>query len=150
MGPQTAKMNIHITLVAYALDITPLVRSLAGPDVAWHIFRHSNKPEVIAQVDALMDEIANIYYYPIGANQGLARSWNQGLCNSQDLSADATVLLNDDIQASRDDLMILANAALSHRDYGIIEVQGFDGGMQRMQSMNFGFTAIQPIAIEKV
>lgn len=142
--------SIHITLIVYALDITPLVVSLAGPDVTFHIFQHGTNPEIVDLCEALACDIANVHYYDYRQNRGLARSWNQGLLASRAMDADVMVLLNDDIQASRDDLLVLANAAVEHRESGIIEVQGWDGGMQRQQGMNFGFCAINPIALWKV
>lgn len=142
-------MNIHITLIAYALPISPLVNALDRPGVTWHIYRHSNKSEVIADIDSILDE-HEVCYHPHGTNRGLAKSWNDGLIESQQQGADVCVLLNDDIKASEADLSLLCRAAVNNREYGVIEVEGYDTAMKRDQFMNFGFCAINPIAFDRV
>jgi GT2 family glycosyltransferase len=142
-------MRIHITLVAYALDIAPLVESLAGSDVTWHIYRHSNNPVVIESIDSLLDR-HDIYYHPHGVNRGLAKSWNDGLVESQQMSADVMVIANDDIQVTRHDLDALVRYATEHPEFGIVECNGLDVRMNISGPQNFALAVMNPLTIEKV
>jgi GT2 family glycosyltransferase len=121
-------MNIDITLIAYALDIAPLVRGLAGPDVTWHVFRHSNLPHVIAGIDSLVDTIPNFHYHPYGTNRGLAVSWNDGILESLNHTVDEHVMLilNDDLLMNRADLLQLASFAYLHPEAGVVVCEGYD------------------------
>lgn len=142
-------MNIHITLVAYALPVSPLIAALNGPDTTFHLFRHSNKPEVIADIDSVLDDLS-VCYHPVGRNQGLARAWNEGLLESQQQDAEVMLVVNDDVIMSREDLMIMARAAVNNRDAGVIICRGFDGNDGKYKNLDHVVFAVNPIALEKI
>lgn len=144
-------MRISIGIVAYALDITELVRSLAWPDVTWHCFLHSQNTMVLENCLALAhDDTLHFNLYPYGVNRGLARSWNDSLVLGLHNHADVLMIANDDISACREDMFKIAYAALDKRDCGIIEGTGFDRKMNRRQSMAWALCAVNPIALDKV
>lgn len=140
-------MNVHCVLIAYALDISPLVHSLAGPDVTFHIFTHSARPDVLESCHrARLD--ANVRLYDYRTNRGLAKSWNQGIIAAQELAADVTIIANDDVQMDRNDLRVLARAAYENPEAGLIVCEGYNqGNWQILQHVIF---AINPIALATV
>lgn len=142
--------NIHIGLITYALDVTALLEGLdPHGDITWHIHEHSARADVNSAVDRLRER-HNLRLGEWHVNRGLARSWNDCLVDMQMMKADVMIIINDDATASRADLDVLVDAALKHRECGIIEVVGYDGAMARRQKMNYGFTAINPIALNTV
>jgi len=143
-------MKIHITLIAYALPVSPLIRTLAGPDTTFHLFLHSDNAEVIEDIERYVLPHYNTVYHAIGENRGLAASWNDGLIESQQTRADVMIIANDDISMDRADLRTLSQGALTHRDTGVIICQGYDGNMHRQQQLQHVVFAINPIAIEKI
>lgn len=139
-------MNIHITLVTYALSVRTLVYNLAGDDVTWHVFTHSARPDVIEECLDLASAVPGVRLHDYRTNRGLAKSWNEGLIASS--GADVRVLLNDDMSATRVDLDVLAAYAVAHPEHGIIEVEGTQDNAPLL--MNFGFTAFNPVAFSTV
>lgn len=142
-------MNIHIGLVAYALNVIPLIESLDGDDITWHLFLHSQRPDVVASCMEMAKK-HNVLYHPYGTNRGLAVSWNDTLIEAQEQGADTVIILNDDVVMSREDLLILANAAVNHPECGVIVCEGYDGGMERDQILQFVVFAVNKIAIQTI
>jgi GT2 family glycosyltransferase len=142
-------MNIHIVLVVYALDVLPLIAALNGPDVTWHIYTHSQRTAAFDAFKTLGD-VANVRFHHEGYNRGLARSWNDGIVKARNEGADAIVVINDDVTASRDDLLILAQAAVEHREAGIIEAEGQNLRMAEWQILGYAVFAINPVALDTV
>lgn len=143
--------NIHITVVAYALDLDPLVRDLHGLEITWHCYLHSQNEEVAGGCEYIAEALGEQFiYHPYGVNRGLARSWNDGLIESAEMGATVMMIANDDIVASYADVLRLADAATRYRDYGFIECMGVDQRMGRRQPMAFALCAVNPIAIETI
>lgn len=143
-------MNIHVTLIAYAIDITPLVSSLDAPDVFFHIYLHSKREEAGRIAYWLADMHQNIILHDYRTNRGLARSWNDGIIESYEQGADVAIVLNDDVDISRPDLRLLAQAAVDHRECGIVEPRGYNERMVENQLLGYAAFAVNPIALEKV
>lgn len=142
-------MNIHVVLIAYALDIYPLVRAIEGPDTLIHLFTHSQRPDVLSTCrDLAQFPVVRLYDY--GTNRGLARSWNEGIEAAMREKADAVIVVNDDVSMSREDLLLLAQGCVEHREAGIIEAEGYNERMVEHQILQFACFGINPIAIEKV
>lgn len=141
-------MNIHITLVTYALDITPMVRAMHDDNIHWHIFTHHERMHDV--VCGLQDTYPNIHDYLYGTNRGLAKSWNEGLMASQDMGADVLMLANDDIVATRGDVEVLATAALENRNHYFVSGMGYDQSTGERKQMLLALAAINPIAIETI
>lgn len=143
-------MNIHITLIAYALDLTPLIMALQGEDVYWHVFQHSRNMDVILKCQALALVVPNFTYFDYRENRGLSTSWNDGLVISQAQGADAMLILNDDVQISRDDMLKMAQGGIDHPECGIIEAEGWNERMQEHQRLGFACFGINQIALDVV
>lgn len=145
-------MNIHVIVIGYALanEVGNLLMAFSGPDITRHLFLHKG--------NGLVEDVFNhaersgtpTVLHRYRTNRGLARSWNDGLEDAYKMGADVAILVNDDMLATREDLNLLAQAALDQRDCGVVAALGYDSNMQRDQSMNFGFTAINPVALETV
>lgn len=140
-------MKIHIVMVAYALDITELVMEIDSEYVTFHLFLHSKIPTVVAACEKL-SRMANVRYHPYGTNRGLSVSWNDGIIEAQQEGGDAILVLNDDIEMSWSDPWILANAAIAHREAGIIVCEGYDHHWQETRNLNFVVWGVNPIALE--
>jgi len=141
-------MNTSITLIAYALDISPLVLALQGDDVHWNVFQHSHNQDVIGKCLALSLTVPNFNFYDYRENRGLATSWNDGLILSRE--ADAMIIMNDDVIMDRNDLLILASAAVEHREAGLIICRGLNGPNRDHIDLDHVIFAVNPIAVEKV
>lgn len=144
-------MNIHITLVAYALadDLLYLFGALNGEDVTWHLFLHSQHADVVQACEAIAAR-ENVCYYPYGVNRGLAKSWNEGLLASQDMGADVMLIANDDTMATRGDLDRIVAAALERRDCYLISGMGLDISKGSREDMLLALAAINPVALATV
>jgi GT2 family glycosyltransferase len=141
-------ISIGTVLITYAIDVTPLIKSMDGPDVTWHIFVHSDRPEAKVCLRAVVQN--KITFYDYRQNRGLAKSWNDGLLAAYTMDADAVIIANDDIQATHDDLLVLARAAVEHRECGVIVAEGFNVRMAEQQQLQFAIPAINPIALEQI
>lgn len=141
---------IHIVLVTYALDVTPLVDSLWTSDVTLHLYTHSKIPMVVEACREIESEYPNVRWNNYGINRGLARSWNDGMLAAQNDNAEVIILLNDDITASKADMYQLTEAAVKHRECGVVQVRAYNEITDKRILMGYGFTAIQPIALETV
>lgn len=139
-------MKIAVVLITYAIDVTPLIKSMDGRDVFWHIFTHSARPEALACLG--MSVQGESCFHDCRQNRGLAKSWNEGLIDV--MGADVAIIANDDIQATHDDLLILAQSAYEHREAGIVVCEGFNVRMDEKQQLQFAIPAINPIALETI
>lgn len=142
-------MNIHVGLITYAIDIAPLVNKAGGPDISWHIFTHSANEMVHQGIRSLFLH-HNIRLKDHRSNRGLARSWNDFLVDAQDAKADVMLIINDDVLASHDDLLKLAQGCLDHPEAGIVTAWGFNERMGDVRDNGYSFFGINRIAIEKV
>ncbi len=144
-------MNIHITVVAYGLadDLRKLFDSADGPDVTWHIFLHSQFPDVMRVCYDLAAR-GNVWLYPYGRNRGLARSWNDGLYDSYADGADVALIANDDAVAGSGDVDRIAQAALANRDKYLVSGIGHDLHEDRLGNMLLALAAINPVALETI
>lgn len=141
--------QIHIVLVCYALDIRPMIPALEAPNVWFHVFTHSRRPAA-ADFVSYYDMHPNMIIHDYGVNRGLAQSWNDGIIESYERGADAVLVVNDDVTMSREDMLILANAAVEHREAGIIEAEGFNERMNEHQILQFAVFGINPIALDTI
>lgn len=141
--------SVHVVLIAYALDLTPLVCSIDGVDTIFHIFLHSTRDDVVKSCDVL-GRRNNVLYMPYGKNRGLSRSWNEGLSNAQRMNADVMIIANDDVTMTRNDLLILANGAYEHREAGMVICRGYNGPNRDYINLDHVIFAVNPVAIEKV
>lgn len=141
-------MNVHVILITYAIDVTPLIYKMDGPNVTWHIFVHSDRPEAKVCLRIVVQN--KITFYDHRQNRGLAKSWNDGLVAAYRDSADTVVIANDDILATYDDLMILAQGAVEHPEAGIVVCEGFNVRMDEQQQLQFAIPAINRSALEQI
>lgn len=141
-------MNIHIALIGYAIDLTPLVGAIAGPDTFFHIYLHSQRPEARTIFGWGHDAHLDIHDY--GTNRGLSTSWNDALVQSQSEGADAILIINDDVTMTRDDMLKLAQGCIDHREAAIIEARGFNERMNEYQNLQAACFGINPIALDTV
>lgn len=115
-------MNIHIITYAYAQS-TVLLETFAAadaPNVTWHLFLHSQRPEVVAACERLA-EFESVYYYPYGTDRGLARDCNEGLIRAQEFGADVVIQLCDDVLSAPGDVQRLAAEMSAHADYCYVD-----------------------------
>lgn len=138
-------MNIHIIIVTYALDITHLIEAIHGADIHWHIFtHHESRHDMVCR---LMDQYPNIHDYLYLDNRGLAKSWNEGLIAAQALGADALLIANDDIRATRQDVEQLAAAV---DDYYMVSAIGRNEPSGQYADMRFALAAIGSAALNTI
>jgi GT2 family glycosyltransferase len=146
-----ASVKIHIIVVAYALadDLLRLYRSADAPNVQWHVFVHSQFPEVVEAVQHMALQ-TNVQAYWHGVNRGLAKSWNEGLMFAQMVGADVMMIANDDAVAGPGDVQRLAETAMNNRDKYLIVGNGYDirNGAHSHQAL--ALAAINPIALETI
>lgn len=143
-----AEVNIHITLVTYALSVRTLVYNLSGSDVTWHLFTHSDKPNIVAECIELASEVPSVRLHDYRVNRGLARSWNDGIVESA--GADAIVIINDDVSATRSDLDTLVSGALAHPEAGMIVCEGYNERMVEQQILGYAVFAVNLPALNPV
>jgi len=146
------KPNIHIITIAYGLadDLYKLVDSADGAGVHWHIFLHSQFPDVVAMCDEL-DELKNTHIYPYGTNRGVARSWNEGLHLAYTkYGADVAFIANDDVVCSYADLMKLTTVALNSPEAFMVSGCGHDVRSGADGDMTFSMGAVTRKAIETI
>ncbi len=141
-------MNIGVVLITYAIDVTPLIRNIDGPDVSWHIYTHSARPEALACLG--MSVQGESCFHDCRQNRGLAKSWNEGLIEAYDQGADTVVIANDDLVMTHNDLLVLAQAAVEHPECGVIVAEGFNVRMDEQQQLQFAVPAINRSALEQI
>lgn len=146
-------LKIHITAIAYGLayDIQELFELCQSErhEITWHLFLHSRFEDVVAVCDEL-GKRKDVVYYRCMENRGLARSWNQGVINGFNAKADVCIIANDDMKPGEGDVDKLAEAAAADRDKYVWMCMGTDGRKRKRTSMHFGFTAINPLAIQVI
>lgn len=142
-------LNVHIVLVTYAIDPTPLVMALQGEDVTWWVFHHSKRVDVADACYALQNSIP-IHFYDYRQNRGLARSWNDGLEMAYGSNADVVLIVNDDLEMGRRDLTKLVEAAFLHPSAGIIVAEGYNARMGDQLDLGFSVFAVNRVAIDTV
>lgn len=140
---------IHVGLITYSIDIAPLVNKAGGPDISWHLFTHSANQAVHEGIRSLFLH-HNISLSDHRTNRGLARSWNDFLVDAQAAKADVMLIINDDVLASHDDLLKLAQGCLDHPEAGIVTAWGFNERMGDVRDNGYSFFGLNRIAIEKV
>ena len=141
-------MNIGVVLITYAIDVTPLIRSIDGRDVSWHIYTHSDRPEALACLG--MSVQGESCFHDCRQNRGLAKSWNDGLIEAYDQGAATVVIANDDLVMTHNDLLVLAQAAVEHPECGIIVAEGYNVRMDEQQQLQFAVPAINRSALEQI
>jgi len=150
-------INIHCVVIAYGLadDLRDLFEAVDAPNIHWHIFTHSDIPEVIdvvKEITARLHEQTNpnswkhlplrLSLYDYRDNRGLSRSWNDGIAEAYTAGADVAIILNDDMLPGFDDVQRVAQAALDHPECGLIKCMGLDMRSGQRTPMEFGLTAI--------
>jgi GT2 family glycosyltransferase len=144
--------KIHIITIAYGLadDLYRLVDCADGAGITWHIFLHSQFPDVVAMCDEL-DEMKNTHIYSYGNNRGVARSWNEGLYLAYTkYGADVAFIANDDAVCSHDDLMKLTTVALNSPNAFMVSGHGHDVRGEWDGDMSFSMGAVTRKAIETI
>lgn len=141
-------MNIHIILIAYALDVKPLITSLIGDDTYFHLYTHSRLPVTRELME--WSYHTDMYVHDYGSNRGLSTSWNDGIIEAQKEGAEAILIINDDVIMNREDMLKMAQGCVDHRECGIIEISGFNERMNETQKLGYACFGINPIAIETV
>lgn len=148
-------MKVHVILLCYAIDVTPLIESVDGSDVIWHIFMHSRRREMVeplknSSVIARIYDEHRMWMYDYGFNRGLGASCNKGVIDaiSHCTDTDTIIIPNDDLVWTRADFDRLVQGCVDHRDAGLIFCNGYQSGM--LQDLNFGCFGINPIALETV
>lgn len=139
-------MNIHCILICYALDreVVQLFENIHRYNVTkWHLFLHSDLSGGRAAFWELTARYSNVVTsYAYGANRGLATSWNEGIEAAYMRGADVALIINDDMEASYDDVCAIGKAALDHPECGVIKCMGTDLRSGKRTPMEFGMTAI--------
>lgn len=143
-------MKIHAVLIAYALDVRPLVSAIWSPDLTLHLFLHSKREDVVLSCRDIFRYTPNVRYYDYGINRGLAKSWNEGIFNAHEQGADAIVVINDDVVTTKEGVALLAQGCVDHPRAGIIEGEGYNERMNEYQILQFACFGINPIALDKV
>jgi GT2 family glycosyltransferase len=144
-------MNIHIVVVAYGLadDLLTLVWSANAPAIHWHIFLHSQFPDVV-KACSLLAMRKNVRYYPYGVNRGLAKSWNEGLINAYQSGADVALIANDDAIATDRDIAMLVEAALFNPNAYLVSGWGRHLSTGERGDMLLSLAAINPVALDTI
>jgi GT2 family glycosyltransferase len=143
-------MRIDVVLIAYALDLRPLINSLSGPDTYFHIYTHSQRSEARAVMQLMAEYRPDLTIHDYGTNRGLSTSWNDGVIEAQAESADAVLIINDDIAMSRTDMLQMAQCCVDHREAGIVVVTGENIRMQGHLDLGYSAFGINPIATETI
>ena len=144
-------MNVHLVAIAYGLadDLSTLFEAAVSErhDLSWHLFLHSRFEDVVAVCMGLSQR-DDVIYYPYGENRGLARSWNQGIVNGYNAGAEVVIIVNDDMVPAPGDLDRLAEGAVAMRDRYVVTCQGYEVRHTKQVSTAFGFTVINPLAVQ--
>lgn len=147
-------MRIDIVVVAHSLadDLLRLFEAANADNVIWHLYLHSDIPDVVKISQELAAKAyPHIYFHDYRKNRGLAKSWNDGLEAGYRDGADVVMIANDDGLPAPGDVQRLAEAAVANRDKYLIGGAGFDvRGMEHRANMQFTICAINPIAIKTI
>lgn len=143
-------MSVHVILIAYALDIRPMVRSFMSDDVTLHLFIHSDRFEVVKACQIIESEYPNVILYNYFTNRGLGKSCNEGIYNALNAHADVIIVPNDDVQLDRADFDRLLRGCLDHPECGLIQCYGFNADLTRQQPMGFSCFGINRTMVERV
>jgi GT2 family glycosyltransferase len=143
--------NIHLIIIAYAMteSLASLFDTLSGPDVTWHLFLHSQRPNVVALCERLARK-PGVEYYDYGTNRGVARSYNDGFINAYQAGADVAAIVCDDMYIGRSGLDALVDGAMRHPEAGRVQVQGFNQPTQSIVDVGFAFSVIQRATFEQI
>lgn len=144
-------MNIHIVTYAYARaeSLTRAFWAADAPNVTWHIFLHSQQPDVVETCETLAAH-SNVHYYPYGTDRGLARSCNEGIVAAQSLDADVVVQLCDDMIAGEGDVQLLAETTLDYPHCSHVAGHTYVERVARWESGGFDACAINLRAIDVI
>jgi GT2 family glycosyltransferase len=145
---------IAIVTIAYAVPeaLPSFLRSARSTrhDIQFHLFLHSQVPEVMATCETASREYP-ITYYPYGVNRGLSTSWNEGILNGYGAGADLVIVSNDDIMFGEGDVDAFAEDAARHPEQYVVWCSGFNVRENvPMESHGFSCFAINPIALERL
>ena len=143
-------MNVHCILLAYALDVRTLVRTVMADGVTLHLFLHSNRHDVVASCFDMQREYENVRWYNYQTNRGNGRSCNDGIEMALKEDADAILILNDDLTLTWDDFKRLAEGCLEHPEAGLITCNGYNVSAQLYHDLTFCCFGINRRAIEQV
>lgn len=144
-------MNVHVILIAYALDPVPLLKSIWTSDLTLHLFLHSRREGVALACRRFADEYPNVNYYDYGINRGLGKSVNEGVIAARQENAHATLVLNDDLTMRKSDLYLLAEGAMDHPECGLVFANGWDAKrIHRHNRLEFSAFALNPSALDRV
>lgn len=138
-------IKIHCIVIAFGLadDLARLFAAVHADNIFWHLFLHSDIPEVVEVCEQLRRlSPVNMIYYPYKTNRGLARSWNEGISAAYRWGADVAIILNDDLLPGPGDVQRVAEAAMAHPEAGIVKCMGTDMRHGGRANMEFGCTAI--------
>ncbi|MDX2076025.1 MAG: glycosyltransferase family A protein, partial [bacterium] len=144
--------NMHIILTAYGLanDLYRLVDTADGKGITWHLFLHSNYPDVVEVCEEL-DEMKNVHFYDYRVNRGLAKSWNEGFYLAYEkYGADATFIASDDAICTYDEVATLANKAIENPSAYMVSGWGREIRTNTDGDMLFSMAAITRKAIREV
>lgn len=146
--------NVHIISIAYGLpdDLRAMWDAVdSDHDIHWHLFRHSNIPDVVAVCDELATR-PGVTYYPYGKNRGLTVSTNEGLLNAFEAGADLVINIADDMLPQLDDVDKLVKWALHRSNEPVLPAGATHhndyGGRYGMCALSF--TAFNPCVLETV
>jgi len=148
-------MKIAVVAIAYSSTSCPssvlaTADSASPHTVKCHLLRHSNYPNIVEECENIAQH-PSVIYYPIGANRGVSRSWNEGMLAAYADHADVVIIANDDIVFAPGDLTKIAEKAALCRDQYIVSCAGFHQYLnKRIPSLGYACFAINPIAIEKL
>jgi hypothetical protein len=148
-------MNIHVILIAYALDVTPLVYRVTDFGVTWHIFTHSKNPEVLDACHYLLTRAdfplaKGIFLYDYQQNRGLGKSANDGIIEALYDNAEVIIIPNDDVLMERADFDKLVQETALHPECGLVFCNGYDRKHEQVEDLKFGVFGINRIALETV
>lgn len=147
-------LNIHISVIGYGLadDLLTLFDTASGPGVYWHLFLHSQFPDVVAVCKRLAER-DRVILYDYGENRGVARSWNEGLIASYEAGADVAMIANDDVICSYDDVQSLAVTAFNHNagePFYMVSGSGWDVRQQKTGDMLMAMAVITRFGFEQI
>lgn len=144
-------MKIHIITYAFSRSESLLqtFEAANSDNVTWHLFLHSQRPDVVRVCEQL-DEHQNVLYYSYGTDRGLARSCNEGIIRAQAFGADVVIQLCDDITAGEGDVQRLADAVQANPTCSHVCGRTYVERVGRWEAGGFDVCAINLKAVEAV
>ncbi len=120
-------------------------------DIDFYLFLHSRHQETVNMCESL----ASIYpsmYYDYGVNRGLSTSWNDGILEAYNNSADIVIVANDDILFTPGDIDKIAKKAAANLKNYMVSCAGYHDGYNGRWQPSHGYScfAINPITIETI